>query len=73
MTATSRLERVDTLKVRDARDVEDVVRAATQCRAWLVALFKAVDRVGLEKFAAVIRSADATEATALVRRAIMGC
>jgi glycolate oxidase FAD binding subunit len=28
MTATSRLERVDTLKVRDAKDVEDVVRAA---------------------------------------------
>lgn len=50
---------------------EKKVEAAIQCREWLEALFKAVDRVGLARFDAVIRSADATAATALVRRALM--
>lgn len=51
---------------------EDGVRAATQCREWMEALFAAVDRVGMAAFAEVIRRADATEATALVRQALLG-
>jgi xylose isomerase len=51
---------------------EDGVRAASQCRAWMEALFAAVDRVGREAFAEVIRGADATQATALVRQALLG-
>jgi xylose isomerase len=49
---------------------EDGVRAATQCREWMEAFFRAVDRVGMDEFAAAIERADATEATALVRRAL---
>ena len=51
---------------------EDGVAAATQCREWMDALFRAVDRVGMERFEAVIRTADACEASALVREALMG-
>ena len=51
---------------------EDGVSAAIQCRDWMEALFAAVDRVGLERFAEVIKGADATKATGLVREALMG-
>ena len=49
---------------------EDGVRAAIQCREWTEALFRAVDRVGMDAFGDVIQNADATEASDLVRRAI---
>jgi xylose isomerase len=49
---------------------EDGVRAAIQCREWMEAFFAAVDRVGMEAFSAAIRTADATQATALVRQAL---
>ena len=49
---------------------EDGVRAATQCREWMEAFVRAVDRVGMNEIGEVIRRADATEATALVRRAL---
>ena len=49
---------------------EDGVKAATQCKKWLEAFFDAVDRVGVDAFTKVIESADATEATALVRTAL---
>ena len=49
---------------------EDGVAAATQSREWLEAFFRAVDRVGMDEFAQVIRRADACEAADLVRRAI---
>ncbi|MFH1475889.1 MAG: sugar phosphate isomerase/epimerase family protein [Verrucomicrobiota bacterium] len=50
---------------------EDGVRAATQCREWMESFFKAVDRIGMGKFDAAIREADATKATELVRQALM--
>jgi xylose isomerase len=49
---------------------EDGVAAATQCREWMTAFFRAVDRVGVDAFAAAIRSADACQASDLVRRAL---
>lgn len=49
---------------------EDGVKAAKQCREWTEGLLGAVERVGEEAFAEVIRGADATDATALVRRAL---
>jgi xylose isomerase len=49
---------------------EDGVRAATECREWMEAFFRAVDRVGLEAFAEVIREADACSGSELVRRAL---
>jgi xylose isomerase len=49
---------------------EDGVRAATQCREWMAAFFRAVDRVGADKFTEVIRNADATISSDLVRRAL---
>jgi xylose isomerase len=49
---------------------EDGVRAATECREWMEGLFRAVDRVGMETFAEVIREADACSASELVRRAL---
>ncbi len=49
---------------------EDKVPAATQCRNWMEAFFRAVDRVGMDKFDEVIRRADACEASELVRRAM---
>jgi len=49
---------------------EDGVKAARECRAWMEGLFRAVDRVGMDEIASVIARADATEASALVRRAM---
>jgi len=49
---------------------EDGVRAAAECREWIEALFRAVDRVGLEAFAEAIREADACSGSELVRRAL---
>jgi sugar phosphate isomerase/epimerase len=49
---------------------EDGVRAATECREWMEALFRAVDRVGMDAFAEVVRGADACSASELVRRAL---
>jgi sugar phosphate isomerase/epimerase len=49
---------------------EDGVSAATQCREWMEAMYRCVDRVGMDNFAQVIRNADACEATALVRKAL---
>jgi xylose isomerase len=49
---------------------EDGVRAAGECREWMEALFRAVDRVGMEAIAEVIRTADACSASELVRRAL---
>jgi xylose isomerase len=49
---------------------EEKVPAATQSRDWLEALFRAVDRVGMESFAEVIRSGDGCDAVGLVRRAL---
>jgi xylose isomerase len=51
---------------------EDGVRAATQCRNWVQAMFHAVDRIGLKSFADVIRLGDACDAIDLVRRALVG-
>lgn len=51
---------------------EDGVKAARQCKAWMETFFRAIDRVGMEACAEVIREADATEAVALVRRALCG-
>jgi xylose isomerase len=50
---------------------EDGVRAATQCRNWIQALFHAVDRIGLESFAEAIRRGDACDAIDCVRRALV--
>lgn len=49
---------------------EDGVRAATECREWMEGLFGAVDRVGMDTVADVIRSADATQGSSLVRKAL---
>jgi len=49
---------------------EDGVQAAIQCKEWMEAFFAAIDRVGMDAIAKVIRGADATRATALVRQAL---
>jgi xylose isomerase len=49
---------------------EDGVRAATQCKRWMESFFAAIDRVGMEACAGVIRRADACDAVDLVRRAL---
>jgi len=49
---------------------EDGVRAATECRRWMEALFRAVERVGMDEIAGVIQRADACDASDLVRRAM---
>ena len=49
---------------------EDGVRAAQQCKAWMESFFKAVNRVGLAAIDKVIKEADATRSTELVRRAL---
>ncbi len=49
---------------------EDGVAAAVECREWMSGLLRAVDRVGMDAFAAAIRDADACRASALVRRAL---
>lgn len=51
---------------------EDGVAAATECREWVEFMFSAVDRVGVEAFEKVIRDADATAASRLVRQALGG-
>ena len=49
---------------------EDGVRAATECREWMAAFFRAVEREGVKKFTEVVRTADACSASELVRRAL---
>jgi len=49
---------------------EDGARAANECREWMEAMFRAVDRVGMDRFAKVIAGADATAASKLVREAL---
>ena len=49
---------------------EDGVRAATECREWMEAFFRAVDRVGMEAIAKVIRQADACAGSQLIRQAL---
>lgn len=51
---------------------EDGVRAATQCRKWMEEFFGAIDQVGMEACAEVIRGADGCSAVDLVRRALRG-
>jgi len=50
---------------------EDGVRAASQCRDWVKALSRAIDRIGMEPIAEIIRKADACEAIDFVRRALV--
>jgi xylose isomerase len=64
------LERLDyqgwlTLDIYPCR--EDGLEASNQCVRWIDALFRAVSRVGMDRFAEVIRSADACKATEIVR------
>ncbi len=49
---------------------EDGIAAATQCRNWMSAFFRAVDRVGMDEFGKAIANADACRASALVLRAM---
>jgi xylose isomerase len=49
---------------------EDGIRAAAQCKAWMESFFKAVDRVGSAALDRAVREADATQSTALVRKAL---
>lgn len=49
---------------------EDGVRAATECRQWMEAFYRMVDRLGMEAIAEVIRRADACESSRLVRQAL---
>ncbi len=49
---------------------EDGVQAATQSKRWMETFFAAVDRVGLEACADVIRVADGCKSVELVRRAL---
>jgi xylose isomerase len=49
---------------------QDKVAVATRCRQWMEAFFRAVDRAGMDAIAEVIRRADATEASTLVRKAL---
>jgi xylose isomerase len=48
---------------------EDGVKAARQCRDWMEAFFRAVESVGMERWADVISRADACDSVALVRSA----
>jgi sugar phosphate isomerase/epimerase len=48
---------------------EDGVRAATECRRWMQGFFQAVDRLGMEAIAEVIKQADGCTSSQLVRRA----
>lgn len=49
---------------------EEGVAAATQCGEWIEALFRAVDRAGMDAIADVIRRGEAAEAVAMVREAL---
>ena len=51
---------------------EDGVRAATECKKWIETFFKAVERVGMDACAEVIRKGDGCDAVGLVRRALRG-
>ena len=51
---------------------EDGVKAATECKKWIETFFKAVERVGMDACAEVIRKADGCDAVGLVRRALCG-
>jgi xylose isomerase len=51
---------------------EDGVRAATQCKKWMEEFFAAIDHVGMDACAEVIRGADGCSAVDLVRRALRG-
>ncbi len=51
---------------------EDGVRAATECKKWIETFFEAVERVGMDSCAEVIRKADGCDAVGLVRRALRG-
>ena len=51
---------------------ENKIPAARTCFDWLRALFAAVDRVGLDRIGAVVRSGDGVEASRLVRELLMG-
>ena len=44
-------------------------RAAVECREWMEAFFKAVDRAGMEMIGEVIKQADGCTSSQLVRRA----
>ncbi len=48
---------------------QDKVAVATQCKLWMEAFFRAVNRVGMDAFAKVIASGDATAASEVVRKA----
>ena len=50
---------------------EDGVQAATQCRDWIKALSRAIDRIGMEPITEIIRHADACKAIDFVRRALI--
>jgi len=49
---------------------EDGVQAATQSHLWMESFFDAIERVGMDAFAKVIKEADACKATELVRKAL---
>ena len=49
---------------------QDKVAVAVQCRQWMEAFFRAVDRVGMDALTRVIQNADAVEATKIVRKAL---
>ena len=49
---------------------EDGVQAAIQCQKMMESLFQAIDRIGMDTCAEVIQSADACQATDLVRQAL---
>jgi len=51
---------------------EDGVAAASECRNWIELMFNAVERVGMDTIAKVIKEADATAASRLVRQAFGG-
>ncbi|NIA31939.1 MAG: TIM barrel protein [Actinobacteria bacterium] len=57
-----------TLDIFPYRD--DKLNAAVQSREWIEALYRAVDRISMDEFDRVIKSADACAATDLVRQAI---
>jgi len=49
---------------------EDGIQAAIQCKEWMEGFFAAVNRMGMDAIGQVIREADATKSTALVRQAL---
>ena len=50
---------------------EDGIKAATESIEWIRGLFRVLDKMGEERIAEVIASADATEASRLVRTALL--